>query len=84
MRANGLSTFQGGHIYQHKRAIRASKDTSKSLMAWEWKHLQMNNKNSLTGTEQILRHCMDLNQLPKKRKSTPLNIIGLCFIKWHV
>lgn len=43
----------------------------------EWKYLTDNSNETLTGTEQMLKHCVDLNQLPKKRKSTPLNIIGL-------
>lgn len=41
---------------------------------WEWKHLVPTEK--LSGTGQIIKHCMGLNSLPVKRKSTPLNIIG--------
>lgn len=31
----------------------------------------------LSATDQILKHCQNLQQMPVKRKSTPLNIIGL-------
>lgn len=34
------------------------------------------NNQLLGGTGQMIKHCLDLNTLPVKRKSTPLNIIG--------
>lgn len=78
LRANGITTFHGGHIYQNMKNSRATKpNTPKQLLDIDWKYLTDNSNDALTGTEQMLKHCIDLNQLPKKRKSTPLNIIGL-------
>lgn len=78
LRANGITSCHGGQIYQNMKVIRSNKATNskQQLLDIDWKYLIEN--DSLTGTEQILKHCIDLNQMPKKRKSTPLNIIGLC------
>lgn len=50
---------------------------TKSTINWEWKQLAPDEHQQLSGTGQIIKHCLDLNNLPAKRKSTPLNIIGL-------
>lgn len=88
LRSKGIMTRHGGRYFQNAKTIRTtignikpSQNTSLHSV-WEWKHLSMmnsstkTNQKSLTGSEQILKHCLDLNQLPKKRRSTPLNIIG--------
>lgn len=60
------------------KVVRLNKTVaSKQSLDIDWKCLTENAIDTLTGTEQMLKHCVDLNQLPKKRKSTPLNIIGL-------
>lgn len=77
LRANGITTCYGGQIYQNMKVVRSSnKINSKQLLDIDWKSLTDNSNDTLTGTEQMLKHCVDLNQLPKKRRSTPLNIIG--------
>lgn len=68
LRANGIVTCYGGKIFQNAKLNRIGRTSNTNV--WEWKHL----KNEMT---EIKQHCMDLNQLPKKRRSTPLNIIGL-------
>lgn len=78
LRAKGITTCYGGQIYQNMKAVRLNKTTnSKQSLDIDWKYLTENSNDTLTGTEQMLKHCVDLNQMPKKRKSTPLNIIGL-------
>lgn len=78
LRANGITTCYGGQIYENMKVVRSNKiAASKQSLDIDWKYLTENSIDTLTGTEQMLKHCVDLNQLPKKRKSTPLNIIGL-------
>lgn len=78
LRAKGITTCYSGQIYQNMKAVRLNKTTnSKQSLDIDWKYLTENSNDTLTGTEQMLKHCVDLNQMPKKRKSTPLNIIGL-------
>lgn len=79
LRANGIVTCHGGQIFQNLRNLRNSKVNNKQSSNRDWKYLIVNNNDTLTGTEQIIKHCMDLNHLPRKRRSTPLNIIGLSF-----
>lgn len=44
----------------------------------EWKHLALNGSDTaLSGTDKIIKHCRDLNHIQTKRKSTPLDIVGL-------
>lgn len=75
---NGIHTYYGGRVFQRLRAERITKNRIKSSTNWEWKHLaQSGTEIVLSGTDKIIKHCMDLNQLPQKRKSTPLNIVGL-------
>lgn len=76
LRANGITTRHGGQIYQNMKVVRSNKTSNSKQQSLDidWKYLIEN--DTLTGTEQMLKHCIDLNQLPKKRKSTPLNIIG--------
>lgn len=76
LRAKGIKTCYGGKSFQNGHRFRYN--NMKPLL-WEWRQFQ-NEKDPLTGTEQIMKHCMDLKQLPKKRRSTPLNIIGCCEI----
>lgn len=57
-----------------------SKVRVKPSTNWEWKQLVPTGNETLSGTEQIIKHCIDLDQLPTKRKSTPLSIIGMMFI----
>lgn len=76
LRTKGITTCYGGKYFQNAKINRLVRANNLKPLLWEWKHIQ-NEKDSLTGTEQIMKHCMDLNQLPKKRRSTPLNIIGL-------
>lgn len=75
LRTKGITTCYGGKMFQNAKANRVVRANNLKTL-WEWKQL-LNEKDSLTGTEQIMKHCMQLNQLPKKRRSTPLNIIGL-------
>lgn len=77
LRANGITTCHGGQIYQNMKVVRSNKPSNSKQQSLDidWKHLIEN--ETLSGTEQILKHCIDLNQMPKKRKSTPLNIIGM-------
>lgn len=78
LRANGITTCYGGQIYENMKIVRMNKTTApKQSLDIDWKNLTENSIDTLTGTEQMLKHCVNLNQLPKKRKSTPLNIIGL-------
>ncbi|XP_031630871.1 transcriptional adapter 2A isoform X1 [Contarinia nasturtii] len=77
LRSKGITTCHGGRYFQNSKANRMSMANIKPHAVLDWKHISMNKTNSLSGTEQIMKHCMDLNQLPKKRRSTPLNIIGL-------
>ena len=76
LRANGITTCHGGKIFQNAKMSRLVRASNEKPLLWNWKNF-LNENDSLTGTEQIMKHCMDLNQLPKKRRSTPLNIIGL-------
>lgn len=85
LRANGIMTCYGGQIYQNQKAIRANKINQKQSLEIDWKYLTVNASDTLTGNEQMLKHCLDLIQLPKKRRSTPLNIIGLIIdIIFHI
>lgn len=79
LRSNGITTFQGGRIYHKLRAQRMSKVRTKNTFNWEWKHLVPSGSIDLqlSASDQILKHCQNLQQMPTKRKSTPLNIIGL-------
>lgn len=81
LRANGITTFQGGRVFHRLRGQRTSKvRTSKQPINWEWKHLVPSGGSfdlPLSASDQILQHCQSLQQMPAKRKSTPLNIIGL-------
>lgn len=74
---NGITTFHGGQIFQKLRARRSSKLRDKSSV-WEWKHMVQNESEIvMSGTDKIIKHCLDLHQLQPKRKSTPLIIVGL-------
>lgn len=75
LRSNGITTFEGARVFQKLRARRLSKMRLKPTNKWEWKHMVPNNRAS-SGSAQIIQHCIDLNSLPTKRKSTPLNILG--------
>lgn len=75
LRSNGITTFEGARVFQKLRARRTSKMRAKPTNTWEWKQLVPNNRAS-SGSAQIIQHCIDLNTLPMKRKSTPLNILG--------
>lgn len=77
LRSNGITTYNGGRIFQKLRAQRTSRIRTKSTMVYEWKHLVPVDNQQLSGAGQIMKHCLDLHNLPVKRKSTPLNIIGL-------
>lgn len=65
-------------MFHKLRAQRTSKARTKPNVSFEWKHLvPTDGGHPLSGTGQMIKHCLDLNTLPVKRKSTPLNIIGL-------
>lgn len=75
LRTKGITTSYGGRFYHNSKINHEVKSNPSSL--WEWKHFSMDINDSRTGKEQIVKHCMELNQLPQKRRSTPLNIIGI-------
>lgn len=79
LRSNGIKTIHAGHIYRKLRAKRMAKARNKTNDTWEWKQLVPSGSINLplSASEQILKHCQNLQQMPTKRKSTPLNIIGL-------
>lgn len=78
LRINGIASYNGGRVFQKLRSQRMSQTRIKPTTTWEWKHLVQNGSEiALSGADKIIKHCMDLNQLPQKRKSTPLNIVGL-------
>lgn len=81
LRSNGITTYNGGRIFQKLRAQRTSRIRTKPTTAYEWKHLVPDENQQLSGAGQIMKHCLDLHTLPVKRKSTPLNIIGLAPFK---
>lgn len=84
LRSNGITTYNGGRIFQKLRAQRTSRIRTKSTMAYEWKHLMPDENQQLSGAGQIMKHCLDLHNLPVKRKSTPLNIIGSPKFRLHI
>lgn len=91
LRKNGIRTFHGGHVFHKHRARRLSKirnkreDTYENM--WEWKQLVAaydgaggSNPNGsghafMAGHSLMNAHLM--TQLAVKRKSTPLEILGL-------
>lgn len=75
LRANGITTFEGARVYQKLRIRRLAKMRRKPAATWEWKQLIPNDRTT-TGSAQILQHYIDLSNLPMKRKSTPLSILG--------
>lgn len=74
LRSNGIKSFHGGRLFHKLKSERMSKVRRKPSVTWEWKHLVPT--ETLTGTSEIIKHCISLNSLPIKRKSTPLSIIG--------
>lgn len=79
LRSNGIKTIQAGLIYHKLRTKRMARVRTKPNDNWEWKHLVPTGSINLplSASDQILKHCQNLQQMPTKRKSTPLNIIGL-------
>lgn len=75
LRTNGITTFEGARVFQKLRARRLARMRRKPSTSWEWKQLVPKNRD-VCGMIQIQQHCMDLSNLPTKRKSAPLNIIG--------